>query len=122
MAERISGVCFLKVDGEQVPLKGSFAYGLGAPSREGLLGPDGIHGFKEMPTVPFIEGQITNTYAIDLVALSAVTDATLTLELANGKVVALRNSWITNPDGLKGDTEEGAVDVRFEGLSAEEVK
>jgi hypothetical protein len=122
MADRISGVCFLKVDAEQIPLKGSFSYGLGAPTREGLVGPDAIHGFKEMPTVPFIEGQIVNTKDIDLVALSKIVDATLTLELANGKVVALRNSWITNADGLKGDTEEGSVEVRFEGLSAEEVK
>lgn len=122
MGERISGVCFLKIDGAQLPLKGSFSYSLGRPTREGVVGPDEVHGFKEMPTVPYIEGPITNTSVVDLDAISKVTDATVTLELANGKVIVLRNAWVTNPDGLKGDSEEGTVDLRLEGKSADEVK
>lgn len=122
MGQRIAGTCFLKINGEQVPLKGSFSFGLGRSTREGIVGPDRVHGFKELPTVPFIEGQITNTYEINLDSLSKLTEETIILELANGKIIALREAWSVNPDGLKGDTEEGAVDVRFEGLSAEEVR
>jgi len=79
-----------------------------------------VHGYKGMPRVPFIEGEITDRGNLDLAAFQALTDATITLELANGKTVILRDAWYS-ADGDVG-TEEANIQVRFEGLSAEETR
>ena len=119
MAKRIGGLLYLRIDGVQHNPKGSFTYNLGSPKREAVLGPNAVHGYKEMPQVPYIEGEITDQDDLDLAALQAITDGTITLELANGKSIVLRDAWYA-ADGTVG-SEEANVQVRFEGLSAEEV-
>jgi len=119
MGSRRGGVLFLKKDGEIFDAKGNFTYNLGAPKRDGIVGPDRVHGYKEVPQIPFIEGEITDSSTVNLSAFLNTTDSTLTLELANGKTFVLRNSWYAGEGNVQ--TEEGNVQVRFEGLSAEEV-
>jgi hypothetical protein len=121
MANRKGGIIELKVNGTILQAKGAFDYSLGKPTREAVLGHDEVHGFKELPVVPFIAGQITDDTALSLDALAAFENETVTLRLNNGKVIALRNAWCTNPDGLGANTEEGAINIRFEGLKAEEI-
>jgi hypothetical protein len=117
---RIGGMISLKIDGESYDAKGNFTYSLGIPKKEMVVGADRIHGYKEVPTVPYIEGEITDNAEISMEALRATTDATITLELGNGKLISLRNA-IEASDGV-GNTEEGNQSVRFEGLSAEEIR
>lgn len=119
-ARRIGGIAFLKKDGKQLLMKGEFSYGLGTPEREAKVGVDGIHGYTETPTVPFVEGEITDHADLDLKQeLGNFTDGTITLELANGKVILLNEAFMTK--GVEGETGEGKVPVRFEGTSAEEI-
>lgn len=118
---RKGGIIFLKIDGVQYQAKGEFSYGLGKPTREAIVGSDAVHGYAENPIAPFIEGEITDGIDISLDTIANITDSTITLELANEKVIALRNAWSTNPDGLGASTGEGNIPVRFEGLRAEEV-
>lgn len=115
---RRAGTIYFKVDGAQYDAKGSFTYNLGSPKRETILGADRVHGYKEMPQAPFIEGEITDRGDLDVAALQAVDDATVTLELANGKTIILRNAWYA-ADGDIG-TEDANIQVRFEGHQAEE--
>jgi len=122
MGQRKGGIIFFKIDGVQYQAKGAFTTSLGRATREAIVGSDGVHGYKEMPVAPYVEGEITDDLAISLDALSQVTDATVTVEYANGKVFVLRNAWSTNQDGMSVQTEEGNVPIRFEGLSAEEVR
>lgn len=121
MSMRKGGIIELQIDGAIYQAKGAFTYGLGKAVREAIVGHDEVHGYKETPVAPFIEGEITDSSDLSLDGLAAVTDSTVTLRLANGKVIALRNAWCTNPDGLGASTEEGNISVRFEGLRAEEV-
>lgn len=122
MANRIGGIIELKIDGEMFAAKGAFTYGYGYETRETILGSDGIHGFKSTPVAPFIEGEITDIGDVNIAALANVTDATITLQLGNGKIFVLRGAWSTNPDGITGSTDESNIGVRFEGKSAEEVR
>ena len=115
---RRSGVLFVKVNGQQYDAKGSFTYNAGSPKREALVGADRVHGYKELPQVPFVEGEITDSGTLDLSALTNIVDATVTLELANGKVFTLRDAWYA-ADGEVG-SEEANIQVRFEGMSADE--
>lgn len=116
---RIGGIIFLKVDGELFQAKGSFEYNLGAAKREMVVGSDGVHGYKEVPQVAMISGSVTDNDELDLKKLLETKDATITLELANGKMITLRDAVYTGEG--KVTTEEGEIEVKFEGLSAEEV-
>lgn len=119
--KKIGGVLTFKVDGTQYAAKGNFTYNIGVPKREAVIAADGkVAGYKETPTVPFIEGEITDQYDVDLKQLTSVTDATITLDLPNGKSIILRGGCYTG-EGT-GNTEEGNFPVRFEGVDAEEVK
>lgn len=116
---RIAGVAYLKVDGRQYPLKGKFKSNIMPYKREGIAGQDAVHGYKEMPRVPTIEGDIVYKPEISVEDLAKITDATVTLELANGRVHVLRNAWWSDESQV--DTEEGTFQVKFEGLSGEEL-
>ncbi len=119
MANRRSGIIFFKVDGETHDAKGSFTYNLGKPKREMMAGADRVHGFKELVQIPFIEGEITDKTEFDLSKFVQIEDATITLELNNDKTIVLKNAAYTG-DGDVG-TEDGNIQVRFEGIEADEV-
>lgn len=121
MSKRVGGIIFLKVDGDLQRAKGAFSYNLGKPKREAVIGGDGIaHGYKETGQVAFIEGEITDDRKLNLAALLELEDVTVTLELANGKVISLRDAWYAG-EGT-GQSEEGNIGVRFEAPTGEEIK
>jgi len=117
MSERVGGIIQLKVDGELFQAKGEFTYNINPVKRETVVGVDGIHGFSELPKVQFIEGIITDSGSLDAQALLQIEDATVTLELANEKVISLREAIQV----AEGDTttNEGEIAVRFEGEGEE---
>lgn len=119
MTQRKGGKIQLQVAGVLHDAKGDFTYNLGRPMREALVGSDTVHGFIERPQVAFIEGEITDRGTLDLADLVTSQDVTVTLELANGKIIVLRDAWFAG-EGT-GNTGEGNVGVRFEGKSAEEI-
>ena len=116
---RIGGTIFVKVDGMQLQAKGSWSYNLGESKKEMIVGADGVHGFKEMPQKPFIEGNITDSDELDMAALRRTRDATVVLQLANGKTISIEEA-IEASDGNV-STEEGEAEVRFEGFRATEI-
>ena len=116
---RIGGTAYLRINGVQRKMVGNWTYNIGNSKREAVIGPDGVHGYKEMPQAPFAEGEITDQSDLDLADFQGLEDVTLTLELANGKTVVINNAWYAS-DG-NASTEEGKIPVRFEGLSGEEV-
>jgi hypothetical protein len=107
------------VGGVRYDATGSFTYNLGRPLRAAHVGSDGVHGFTEVPQVPFVEGAITDRQSVDLDALLTARDVTVVLLLANSKTIMLRDAWYAQEGSVS--TEAGEVAVRFEGLSAEEV-
>lgn len=117
---RVGGIIFVKVNGAQVSAKGEFEYNLGVPKREGIVGSDGVHGYKEEPQIPMISGAITDNPTLDVKALMLTVDATVTIDLANGKIVVLESAWYAEDGNIK--TGEGEIPVKFEGLSAEEIR
>lgn len=119
MANRVGGIIELKINGQQFSAKGSFTYNLGRPKKEAVIGADNVHGYKEIPQVAFIEGEITDNANLNMEALVNTKDATIYLRLANDKLIALREAWFA-AEGT-GNTEEGNIGVRFEGISAEEI-
>jgi hypothetical protein len=119
MTQRRSGLIQLNIGAVLHDAKGNFSYNLGRPKREAIVGADAVHGYAETPQAAFIEGEITDRGTLDLAALVVLEDTTVTLTLANGKVIVLREAWFAGEGTAS--TEAAAIAVRFEGISAEEV-
>jgi Phage tail tube protein len=116
---RRAGQLFVKVNGVQYDAKGNWTYNAGNAKREAIVGADRVHGYKEMPQVPYVEGEITDAGTLDLDAVQNIVDATVTLELANGKTFVLRDAWYAADGDVQ--TEEGNIQVRFEGMDGDEI-
>ena len=116
---KIAGTVFLKFDGEQLQLRGDLTVTPGSIERESIVGQDAVHGFKEMPRAPFIEGNFSDGAAVSLEALLKQEDVTVQAELANGKQYILRNAWLVPSPEL--DTSEGQMTLRWEGASCDEL-
>ena len=119
MALAVAGTAFVRVDGRQYPLRGNFTISPSAVERTMQAGQDGVHGYQELPRVPFIEGDITLHPDLSMDDVSRPTDATITADLLNGKTYVLRNAICK--DALELNSREGTVRVRWEGLSCDEI-
>jgi Phage tail tube protein len=116
---RRAGTVFVKVNGVQYDAKGNWTYNPGEPKREAIVGADRVHGYSEKPQVPYVEGEITDGGSLDTIAFRNIVDATVTLELANGKTFILREAWYAADGDTQ--TEEGNIQVRFEGMDGDEI-
>ena len=122
--KRIAGVAYLKYADRngttgQLALRGGWTVSIDRFEREGIAGQDDVHGYKEMPRVPFAEGDVSLEREMSIEDLQEICDATVTIELANGNAYLLRNAWTASAREL--DTVEGKTSIRFEGLSGEEL-
>jgi hypothetical protein len=113
------GTVQVQADGVVLEVKGDVEYNLGRPKYEPIMGPFGVVGWKQVAQVPFVELEITDSDETDLDALLTIKNATVTLDLANGKAAVFQNA-IQVGEGTA-NTGEGNVKLRFEAKSAEEV-
>lgn len=118
MGIRVGGVAYLKVDGQNIPLRGNLTIHPSQSERTGVAGQDGPQGFTEMPRVPAIEGDVTTDPGFSIMDAVGVTDATVQAECANGMVYVLRNAWQAGVIDI--NTVEGSAKFRWEGLSMDE--
>jgi Phage tail tube protein len=119
MAERIAGIALLMVNGQQMALRGNFIVSPGTIERTMLAGQDGIHGYQELPRVPYIEGDISTVRDLDLLAIEAQTNATVIAQLANGKQYVLGQASCKG--SLEANTRDGQLRVRWEGVTCLEM-
>jgi len=117
---RVGGILLLKLDGELFRAKGEFTYDIGAPKRDAVVGADEVHGFSEKPKVAFIEGALTDSSDLDLNTVLLFRDGTATLELANGKVIVIREAYYAGDGNVSSD--EGEIPLRIEGIRGEEIR
>lgn len=116
---RIAGVAFLRVDGQQYALRGNLTISPDMFEREGIAGMDGVHGYKETPRVPFISADLSDLGGLSMETLRAYCNSTVTAELGTGKVYILRGAYTAAAMEL--NAADGQVTVRWEGMSAEEL-
>lgn len=119
MGVKIGGTAFLKVDGSQLPLRGNFTVSPGAVERSMVAGQDYVHGYTELPRVPYIEGDISSLPDINFEDLEAMTNVTVTAELLNGRVYVLKEAACKS--GITINTRDGQATIRWEGTSCEEI-
>lgn len=114
-----AGTITLKANGSVLDAKGSFTYNLGVPLKKMIPGADRVHGAFSAVQVPFIEGIVTDDGDLDVAALQSAEDATITLDLANGKTIVLVSACYASEGNVT--TEQGEIAVRWEGKTAMEV-
>lgn len=119
MSNRIAGVAYWKVDGVQLAVRGNLEVMPSRQERAGIAGQDAVHGYSELPVVPYISGEVSLLEGTSVEDIDAVTDATITAELANGSIYVLRNAWRAERSTI--NSREGQFAVRFEGLSCDEL-
>ena len=113
---RVAGIAYLKVDGQQYDLVGNFSVSPSMIERAMLAGQDGVHGYSEMPRVPYIEGDIRLAPGLTVAQLDAMTNVTVTTELANGSTYSLQQAVTTAAHTI--NTRDGIVHVKWEGMDA----
>jgi hypothetical protein len=119
MAQRFAGIAFLTVDGVQLSLRGNFTVSPSSVERTMIAGQDGVHGFQELPRVPYIEGDLSTVPGLLLEDLEAETDVTVVAQLANGMQYTLTGG--TCKSGFENNTRDGQVRVRWEGTACHEL-
>lgn len=116
--KRLAGVAYLSVDGQSYMLAGDLSYSVSSISRETLIGQDRVHGYSEKPHAGSISGTLRDAGGLTVADFNAMTNVTVTCELANGKTVIGRNMWTTDAQEVK--TAEGTFEVKWESDSVEE--
>lgn len=119
MGDRVAGTAFVKADGVDVEIKGGWTVDPGGAVREAVVGQNGVHGYKEMPAAPYMEGTVTTARGTRIEDLKGLVNATVTLEAANGTTWVLVGAWQAGE--LAVNTEEGEYTLRFEGRSCREL-
>jgi tail tube protein len=119
MAQRIAGVAFVSIDGNQLALRGNLTVSPSAVERTMLAGQDGVHGYQELPRVPYIEGDISTVPGLALEDLESQTNSTVIAQLANGMQYTLTGG--TCKAAFENNTRDGQVRVRWEGLACQEI-
>jgi len=119
VAQRIAGTAWFKSDGAILPLKGNFTVSPSPVERAGIAGQDYVHGFSELPRVPYIEGDVSTTVDLSTEAIVAMVNVTITAELANTHTYVLKEAWFAGPQDI--NTREGQMRIRFEGTSCDEL-
>lgn len=112
MGLAVGGLLAIKVDGNVYNAVGNFTFNQGLRQRAAMMGATGPDGYTSTPSTPFIAGEIRDASDVDLEALANITDATVTLALANGKTLVLANAWYAGE--ATGNSEQSNFPVRFE--------
>lgn len=112
-SNKIGGTIFVTVNGERLQAKGEFTVNPGIPKKNAVVGKDGAHGFMEEQRAAYVEGSITASADLDVEQFLLVDDATVMVELVDGRTFMLYNAWNASEGDFK--TDEAEMDVRFEG-------
>ena len=116
MGKKVAGICYIKVDGTQLEVKGNIECPLAPTSKETVMGLNGVAGYKETAKRPFtkLDAIFTSDFPISL--LQNGTAMTITSEMANGKVYTLTSAWLEG-DGNDVNAEEGSISLEFSGVT-----
>lgn len=108
----VGGVGAVTVNGRRLLARAGVKYRIGGDARETVEGVDTIHGFKVAQKSWMASFDASTLKETDLVWLKEQSDATVLLELRNGRSVQLSEAWQVGD--LEVDAVEGQVSVTFE--------
>ncbi len=114
MPNRIAGLAIMQIDGVTFPVASDAKYRVSDFNVELLEGQDGLHGTKELPKQGMIGAKLRDQGNFQVAGLAAKRNATVVLQLANGKVISGSNmSRVGDPPEV--NSEDATFDIAFEG-------
>lgn len=113
MAKRVAGICYVKVDGEQLEVSGGIECPIVDIKRETVMGLNGPAGIKETALEPFVKVSTIFMPSFPLATLQSNTGMTITAEYPNGKVYTLSGAFLKGEPAAKG--EDGTIELEFGG-------
>ncbi|EKN6253596.1 phage tail tube protein [Yersinia enterocolitica] len=114
-SNRLAGTAYVTVDGLTIMVAGQFKYSPSKFKRETQTGMDGVHGYKETFSAPFISCQIRDSGGTSISDFNDQTNVNIVCELANGKTIIGSGMWSVNTQEV--DSTEATADIRWEGGS-----
>jgi hypothetical protein len=117
MAKRVAGICYVKVNSEQLEVSGGIEIPISDLKREVVMALAGPAGMKETAREPFIKLSAIFMPDFPLDTLQTNTEMTITAELSNGKVYTLSGAFMKGEPSAKG--EDGTVELEFGGLKGQ---
>lgn len=115
----VVGTAYLRIDGVQQALQGSWKVQPNQWQRKPREGQSGPLGPVQKAVTPYIKGDLDHQGDFSIQALQSITNSTITLELVNGATYTLSGAWWG--DDAESDTETGKVSVSFYGSACIEV-
>jgi hypothetical protein len=113
---QITGKATIRVDGRTYQTLDGATLSLGGQTRTTVKG-DVVHGYKEEVMEPTLECKVSHTSDISLIAMSAVTAATVEFETDTGVIFILRDAWCAEPASLS----DGEIDWKLAAMQADEL-
>jgi hypothetical protein len=109
---RRAGPYWVWVNGSQLEAKGACTIQPGVLKNDAIIGASKTTGYKQTVQVASIEFAITDHPDLDTIALRNTTNATITVELNNGKRWLVQDAWYAGEGTMT--TDEGEIGMRFE--------
>ena len=116
---RLAGTAYLVVDGKSYRVSGDMRWNPSKVKRTTLTGMDSVHGYSEEPVAGWIACSIRDSGGLTVADLNAMTNVTLTVELANGKTVVGRNMWAVDTQEV--NSTDATIPLRWEGPEVQEI-
>lgn len=117
---RIAGLASITINGQTRMMSGDFEYNASSVTRETMTGLDRVHGYAEKPSAPHIAGQLRDAGDMSVADFNAMTNVSISLQLANGKNIIGRNMWTVENQTVK--IADATFEVRFEGFDGSVVE
>jgi len=119
MAIRFAGVALVKVDGRNIPLRGNLTVSPNSVERNMIAGQDAVHGYQELPRVPYIELDMSTLPEVEIEDIEAQVNVTVVAQMPNAKQYSL--SEATCRGGIEINARDGQARIRWEGIRCEEM-
>jgi tail tube protein len=111
---RLAGITSFTVNGSTFNVT-EFSWDPGPVERETLISLSGVDGYKESPVAAYISGKFRDAQSVNVSGFVGLTNATIVVQLANGKQVVGHNLWYIGRPGVTG--ADATFDFRFEGTA-----
>lgn len=111
---KLSGACYVTVDGQSLSLQGALTAPINSVVRETVLGSAGVAGFRETPVTPHVTGTFYFDKNFPLELLQRGEDMTIVAQCGNGRTYVLSGAYLTEEQEYNAD--DGTVTLRFDGM------
>lgn len=114
---QLTGRAFITVGGKRLATKEGAKLGFGNLERTAELGDQGVLGYKEKPSVPYVECVIAHSADTSLRELADLVDVPISFDTDTRRSFVLRQGWCAKALEM----DKGDISLRFEAMSCEEV-